>query len=100
MLALRDPMPFRGGWRDPAGGLWVIPATGEDEPEMLWRGNPLRAAPPGALHAVRLYYRQKGGMGPGTMPDAGGINDQAAWLLTAFSMLAGFEEAWEKATGD
>lgn len=64
---------------------------------MQWRGNPARAAPPGAMHAIRLYYRQKGGMAPGPLPDAGGVNDQAAWLLSAFGMLAGWEEAWDEA---
>lgn len=93
---LRDPAPFRGGWRDPAGGLWVIPAAGEDAPEMLWRGNPARAVPPGALHVVRLYCRSQGGMAPGPLPEAGGVNDQPAWLMAAFGLLAAYEAAWEE----
>ena len=64
---------------------------------MHWRGNPGKAVPPAALHAVRLFYRNKGGMAPGPLPDAGGVNDQAAWLLSAFALLAEAEEAWEAA---
>ena len=41
-------------------------------PEMLWRGNPARACPPGAMQVVRLFYRHRGGMGPGPLPEAGG----------------------------
>ena len=94
---LRDPKPFRGGWRDPGGGHWIIPKAGEDEPEMEWVGNPRHAVPPAAFHVVRLYYRHKGGMAPGPLPDAGGTNDQAAWLLSAFGILAAAEQAWENA---
>lgn len=51
------------------------------------------------MHVVRLYYRGKGGMAPGPLPDGGGVNDQAAWLLAAFGMLGAFEEAWDEAKG-
>lgn len=97
---LRDPKPFRRGWRAPGDGLWIIPAAGEDDPEMQWVGNPGKAAAPGALHAVRLYYRHKGGMAPGPLPDAGGVNDQSAWLMAAFGMLGAFEAAWDDATAE
>jgi hypothetical protein len=94
---LRAPEEFRGGWREPTGGLWVIPDAGEDAPEMLWRGNPARACPPGSMQVVRLFYRHRGGMAPGPLPEAGGVNDQPAWLLTAFGLLAGWDEVWEAA---
>ncbi len=64
---------------------------------MLWRCNPRLVLPPAALHAVRLYARHRGGMAPGPLPDAGGINDQAAWLMEAFGVLGAAEEAAEKA---
>jgi len=63
---------------------------------MQWRRNPRLVVPPGAQHAVRLYWRHKGGMATGPLPDAGGINDQAAWLMAAFNLLAGLERAWER----
>lgn len=66
---------------------------------MQWRGNPAKAVAPAAMHVVRLYYRGKGGMAPGPLPDGGGVNDQAAWLLAAFGMLGAFEEAWDEAKG-
>ncbi|MFC3002894.1 hypothetical protein [Falsiroseomonas tokyonensis] len=33
------------------------------------------------------------------MPDGGGVNDQAAWLLDAFRFLAGLEAAAMKEEG-
>jgi hypothetical protein len=75
----------------------VIPAAGEDDPEMLWRRNPRHACPPACLHAVRLYFRHKGGMAPGPLPDAGGVNDQPAWIMAAFDVLAAVETAWDTA---
>lgn len=41
------------------------------------------------LHLFRLY--QGGGMGVGHLPDAGGVMDQAAIMLDAFALMAGFE---------
>lgn len=68
---------------------------------MLWRTNPRLACPPGAKHAVALWFRSRGGMGgPGPLPEAGGVNDQPAWLLAAFGVLAGCDAAWEKAKGE
>lgn len=95
----RDPKPFRGGARDPAGGLWVIPAVGEDADEMHWRVNPRIACPPGAFHAVRLWDRSRGGMAPGPLPEAGGVNDQPAWLMAAFGVLAGVDDASQAGKG-
>lgn len=67
---------------------------------MHWRGNPARAVPPGAQHVVRLFYRHRGGMAPGPMPEAGGVNDQPAWILEAFRTLAAAEAAWDAAKQD
>lgn len=36
----------------------------------------------------RLY---QGGDGVGHLPDAGGVNDQPAWLLEAFAVMDGAE---------
>lgn len=30
-------------------------------------------------------------MGIGYLPDAGGLNDQAAWLIEAFNLMSAFE---------
>jgi hypothetical protein len=45
------------------------------------------------MHAVRLTWRHRGGMAPGPLPDAGGINDQAAWLLEAMALVGAAEAA-------
>ena len=90
---LASPAEFRAGVRHPAGTAWRIPAAGPDEPEMHWPRNPRLVLPPAYLHAVRLYWRHRGGMAPGPLPDAGGVNDQAAWLMAAFGILGGIEAA-------
>lgn len=95
---LRGPRDFAVGARPPGGGRWVIPAAGEDQPEMEWRVNPRLACPPGALHAVRLWFQSRGGMGgAGPLPDAGGLNDQAAWLMHAFNLIAAADDEWSEA---
>ncbi len=59
---------------------------------MQWTVNPRLAVSPAALHVVRLAWRGRGGMAPGPMPDAGGINDQAAWLIVATGMVLAVDD--------
>ena len=41
---------------------------------------------------VRLWASCRGGMGGiGCWPDAGGVADQAAWVVDAFAMLGGLD---------
>lgn len=41
-----------------------------------------------------LFNMSQGGMGGfAALPDPGGLNDQAAWLLDAFNILAGARKA-------
>lgn len=40
---------------------------------------------------IRLLRLCRGGMGYALLPDAGGVNDQAAWLLDAFAQLGAME---------
>jgi len=42
---------------------------------------------------MRLYWRQRGGMVPGSIPDADRVDDQAAWLQSAFAIIAAAEGA-------
>jgi hypothetical protein len=45
------------------------------------------------MDIVRLWRAyQGGGFGGGYLPDAGGLNDQAAWLIDAFSILTNAEQ--------
>jgi hypothetical protein len=77
-----------------------VPAAGDDGPEMHWRRNPRVVLDPGLIQVVRLYWRHKGGMAPGPLPDAGGVNDQASWLIHAFEMLGGIEAEQSKGRRD
>lgn len=59
--------------------------------------NPRFTTPRVFVHIVRLWRRCSGGMG-GTpvLPEPGGVNQQAAWLMTAFTIL----DAEEARLGD
>jgi hypothetical protein len=45
------------------------------------------------MDVVRLWRLFQGGFGAGYLPDAGGVNDQSAWLMDAFSLLTSFEKS-------
>jgi hypothetical protein len=60
--------------------------------EILWWHNPRLLLPRAWFRVVALWRQSQGGMGRGWLPQAGGINDQPAWLLEAFNIL-GAEEA-------
>lgn len=102
VLAARSPETFRGSARVPGtcpadNVHWVVPEAGEGAREFRLRVNPRIWAGPAAAQVVRLYLRHRGGMAPGPLPEAGGVNDQPAWLMDAFGMLAGIEAAWDRA---
>jgi hypothetical protein len=62
-----------------------------------WAENPrLVIAEP--WHAfVRLWAACRGGMGGiAHWPDAGGVNDQAAWVVDAFTALGGIDAALDE----
>lgn len=42
---------------------------------------------------VRILRLYRGEMGPGHLPDAGGIMDQSVLMLSALDMMAAFEAA-------
>ena len=56
--------------------------------EVRWWRNPHHLLPAAWLHVVRLWHLSRGGMGRGWLPVAGGTNDQPAWLMDAFGVLA------------
>lgn len=56
-----------------------------------WGQNPKAVTPPEWFEVIRLWRICRGGMGYGLMPDAGGVNDQSAWLLDAFAALGAME---------
>ena len=69
--------------RLPDGMLW--PAQVGERP---WLLNPRHSIPQAAFHVVRLWFRSQGGMGgAGPLPEAGGVNQQPAWLMSAFGLL-------------
>lgn len=66
--------------RPDGGGWWLCG-------EVRWWRNPRHLLPAAWLHAARLWHQSRGGMGRGWLPEAGGVNDQPAWLVEAFGVL-------------
>jgi len=94
-VVARTPRAFQGGLRARDGGHWLVgQRQGRD---VEWVRNPALVVPAACRHVVRLYWRAKGGMAPGPLPEAGGVNDQPAWLLTAFDLLAEAEAEMDRA---
>jgi hypothetical protein len=76
--------------RPEGGGDWLVGG----EP---WSENPrITIAEP--WHAfVRLWAACRGGMGGiAHWPDAGGVGDQAAWVVDAFAALGGIDAALDE----
>jgi hypothetical protein len=86
---MRAPAAFAGGLRPMDGGDYLCAGT-------QWRRNPRLVIRPIIFHIVRLWNRSRGEMGPSHLPDAGGVNDQAAWLMGAFSILDGANAEMQK----
>ncbi|ONG56967.1 hypothetical protein BKE38_05070 [Pseudoroseomonas deserti] len=79
------PGAFPDVVRPPEGGYWE--AGGR-----LWKPNPRFYIPRNIFHVVSLWFRCQGGMGGlAQLPGVGGVGDQAAWLMRAFSLLDGEE---------
>ncbi len=57
----------------------------------------MQVTPPEWLEVVRLWRLCRGSMGYGLLPDGGGVNDQAAWLLDAFALLSSLDAAADSA---
>ena len=74
----------------PPGLKWLI--AGEE-----WAENPRFVLPAAWPEFVRLWAACRAGMGGvATWPDAGGLNDQAAWIVDAFARLANIDAALDK----
>jgi len=90
----RGPANFAFGLRHPAGGYIRV---GEWRGvEILWLRNPRHLLPRAWVLAVAAWRHSQGGMGRGWLPEGGGINDQPAWLIDAFSILAAEDARIEK----
>jgi len=65
--------------------------------------NPRHSTPPQWAELVRLWNRCRGGMGGlALLPDAGGVNDQAAWTMAALGMIGSIhaeQEEYERKAG-
>jgi hypothetical protein len=82
----RDPEAFAHGLWHPGGGEWDVGGA-------VWRHNPRHLVPKRIFHVVKLWNRCRSGMGGfAALPDAGGINQQPAWLMNAFSVLEAADE--------
>ncbi len=88
---MRSPAAFAHGMRHPGGGEWQV----SDD---VWPRNPRHLVPRAVFHVARLWSRCRSGMGGfAALPEAGGINDQPAWLMAAFGVLDGAEEKLREA---
>ena len=75
--------------RPAEGGDWLV--IGE-----AWAENPRLVIAEPWHGFVRLWAACRGGMGGiAHWPDAGGVNDQAAWVVDGFAVLAGAEAVME-----
>lgn len=57
----------------------------------IWTENPRLLVPPAYLGLVRLQRMSHAGGLARTLPQAGGLLDQSAWLMEAFAVI---EDAW------
>jgi hypothetical protein len=82
---LRTPERYRGGVKARDGGQFIV---GED----LWWRNPRHAVPRAYRHVAQLWHQTRSGMGGfAALPEPGGVNQQPAWLVAAFGVLAAAE---------
>ncbi len=73
------------------GGLFIVGAE-------RWESNPRHVVPRAFLHVARLWFRTRAGMGGfAALPEPGGVNQQPAWLMTAFGVLEAAEHAMDEA---
>ena len=93
-MVARNPQAYAGGLWHPSGGDWIVGKTER-------RRNPRLTIPPAFNHVIRLWARSRSGMG-GTalLPEAGGLNQQPAWLMRAFSLLDEADAELEKVEKD
>ena len=85
LALLREPDACQGGAQPEDGGRWFL--AGQE-----WESNPRLTLPPSYLHFVNVWAMCRGGTGGySSLPSAGGMNDQAAWTMHAFRILANAE---------
>jgi hypothetical protein len=72
------------------GGNWLV---GGQE----WAENPRIIVQAGWHEFVRLWGTCRGDAGIAHWPDAGGIGDQAAWVIDAFGLLESLNAEMSKA---
>lgn len=77
---MRSPEKYAGGARSADGSDFLV----IDE---RWPRNPRFSVPRVYQHIVKAWGRCRGGMGAGVFPEAGGLNQQPAWLIHAFGVL-------------
>lgn len=63
-----------------------------------WPGDNPRIAIPAEWHDfVRFWSACRGESGIAHWPDAGGVGDQAAWIVDAFAALSSIDWEWREA---
>ena len=78
-------MICQGGLHPPGAGEWIVGGT-------TWAENPRITMDGGWATFVRLWAACRAGMGGiAHWPDAGGVADQAAWVVDAFAVLGAID---------
>ena len=78
-------MICQGGLHPPGAGEWIVGGT-------TWAENPRITMDGGWATFVRLWAACRAGMGGiAPWPDAGGVADQAAWVVDAFAVLGAID---------
>ena len=91
LAVARDPGAYDGGLKPADGSDWLVAGD-------VWPDNPRLVIPAPWHDFVRLWAACQGGMGGvAHWPDAGGVADQAAWVVDAFAMLTTADAQLESA---
>ena len=62
-----------------------------------WAENPRLVVPPEWGDLVQMWHACRGESGIAHWPDAGGLGDQAAWIVDAFQALSNIDAKWRAA---
>jgi len=78
-----------------AHALRVVPTGDADRPD-IWHFNPRHVVRPGDLAAINLFFLSGGNEGLRIPLQAGGLLEQAAIMVDAFSVIGRQVAAWQK----
>ena len=79
------------------GDAWTFPEIGIPRLTV----HPMHLVDDDVMQLIELWRAWQGGLGgAGLLPDQGGVNDQAAWIMAAFNILSAAERSLSRNKGD